>query len=260
MANVAYGVGNDKKNNSIPINDGLILFNTTQHTLSMDSNNTRDIYGSNNISIVSSKNLSSNLTYSKLYVDNNFASQNSFAKVDDDEVMRLGDTTILPNGCTSAINNVLKNDMRGMSITDLTQLETITNNYLESVINVYYKPIPSQWMTVGGYVNYVVHFNHQYDFIVITFRDNNTPTKITTILLDMQPINNSVYNQFNKVVINPMIYRDDNVQEATNPLYLNDITWNPNNNNIVFYYFTQNTSLPTTLRYSVDCKGYIYNK
>lgn len=257
MANVAYGVGNDARINSIPINDGLILFNTTQHTLSMDSDNARNIYGSNNINILSSKNLSTNSTYSKLYVDDNFMLQNRLATTSETSNL-LGDTTALTNDCVQNISKVLNDNMRGMCITDLDELDTITTNYNESVINTYFERYPSYYMQQGGYVRYVIHLNRQYDFLVVNFSDNETPTDAKQILVDMQIINNCIYNQFNQVIINDslvLVYRNDFVGH-TEPLQ--DCIWKPNDNNIIFSYTTSDTSDPPILRYSITCKGYIY--
>lgn len=256
MANVAYGIGNDAKINSIPINNGLILFNITQHTLSMDSDNARNIYGSNNINIISSKNLSTNSTYSKVYVDDNFMLQNSLATTSETSNL-LGNTTALTNDCTQSISKVLNDNMRSTSITDLNEyVDIITTNYNESVVNTYFKPMQ---YSVGYYYMYDIELHHKYDFIIVEFVNNQTHVSTTKMLIDMQIINNNYYNQFNDITIEGHSYYDmSNTGSERNQL--NGI-WKPQSNIITFTYeFYGSYTNPPTSPYNVTCKGYIYNK
>lgn len=255
MANVAYGIGNDAKINSIPINDGLILFNITQHTLSMDSNNARNIYGSNNINIISSKNLSTNSTYSKVYVDDNFMLQNSFATTSETSNL-LGNTTALTNDCTQSISKVLNDNMRSISITDLNEyIDIITTNYNESVISTYSEPFEH---AVGYDYKYDIKLHHKYDFLIVEFVNKQTHVSTTKMLIDMQIINNNYCNQFNDITIEGHPYYDmSNTGSKRNQL--NGI-WKPQSNIMTFTYEFRGTYISPTSPYNVTCKGYIYNK
>lgn len=131
MAKIAFDIGTQQDSDNKPYQDGLIFFNTTNNTLTLDSDGVRTAYGTG-LYATETQSTSPSLTYTGNYVSNNFVYQERVMNQHTFDNL-LGDYSTITQPLCTLLHNISSSTV----VLSSTYTETRSRQYHDAVRYAY---------------------------------------------------------------------------------------------------------------------------